>query len=138
MATEKKSSISQVNGKFIDNSKPRPIRGQHSEAGKPNIDPSIHEKSKSSDSFRGSHLRVSSQRKNKNSGIEDEDELSPTLPELSPQERSPVPDATPGPEAELEEDFQAEPASIPSHRPKQKSIKTIDELMASSKPDLEG
>ena len=145
MATEKRSAISQVNGKFVDNGKNKPMHGQapNAEAGNINVDPllSSHEKSKSSDSFRGSQLRVSSQRRAKNSGIEDEDELSPTLPELSPRGELPEPgqkDPTrQSPDDQAEDDFHSLPPSMP-YRPEQKSIKTIDELMASSKPDLEG
>lgn len=154
MATEKKSSISQVNGKFIDTGKVNPSRGlsQNTGEGKNSLDQTLknHEKSKSTDTLRTSKIRVSSQRNKKHSGFEDEDELSPTLPELSPREESPddQPEDPPSVkppskiqediQEDLEEDLQSMPSNNPTHRPKQNSIMTIDQLMASSKPDLEG
>ena len=153
MATEKKSSISQVNGKFIDTGKANPSRGppQNTLEGKTSIGQTLknNEKSKSTDSLKPSKLRISSQRNKKNSGIEDEDELSPTLPELGPEEELPDDQAIDPPSKsppekiqaineDIEEDLQSVPSSKPSHRPKQNSIMTIDQLMASSKPDLEG
>jgi hypothetical protein len=147
MESEDSPAISQSNGRFFDNKRKvlnrvpgrsENLEAQDSNKSSQSVTTPIHDqKSKSTDNFRGSRLKISS---SKNSSFLDEDELSPTLPDLSPkdqeEENSKVKNfQVPKTESILEEsqeDFESPSRSLPSQKPM-----NIDLLLTASKPDLE-